>query len=348
MNDNTEKVYVLGDAVTRSRGRSDIIVDPDANIPYGAVPEIVVNRVRPDNKNRSAYYRITGVLVHGDQRYAVSTVTTVFGENIKNGQRNVKKVAQAVKGMNGYQGDHVIKNIVHGFNVKSFQEPVRSLFLKGVSRTASLLNNMTGEDNIQIHRENSSYVNKDNKRISLNNSFIMARVTPAILDYTTKHRRNSNNKKFLARTVINMMKDKEQGGIKERTDNVLRYTIQWVVSQALLKNVDYQKYGTDIHTRRSIIGTMSSICCYCGEKADSADHVIPTSAGGPDILGNIVPACKSCNMEKSHVSVFDYIGFKPGTRVIATALGTVIDSKFSSLNPLNKAPVVAQIAASLF
>lgn len=347
MNDNTEKVYVLGDAITRSRGRSDIIVDPDADIPYGAVPEIVVNRV-PRNKYRSAYYRITGVLVHGDQRYAVSTVTTVFGENINNGQRNVKKVAQAVKGLNGYQGDHVIKNTVHGFNLKGFQGPGRSLFLKGVSRTASLLNNMTGEDNIQIHREGSSYVDKNNKQINFDNSFILAMMTPAILDYATKHRRNSNNKKFLARTVINMMKDKDQGCVKERTNNVLRYTIQWGVSQALLKNVDYQKYGTDVHTRKSIIGAMSSVCCYCGEKADSADHVIPTSAGGPDILGNIVPACKSCNMAKSHVSVFDYIGFKPGTRVIATALGTVIDSKFSSLNPFNKAPLVAQIAASLF
>ena len=346
MSDNTEKVYILGDAFTRSRGRGDIIIDPDANIPYGAVPEIVVNHVR-SNKYRKAYYRITGVLVHGDQRYAVSTVTTASGKNINNGQRNVKKVSQAVKGLNGYQGDHVMKNIVHGFNVNRFQGPGRSLFLKGVSRTASLLNNMTGEDNIQIHRESSSYVDKNNKPINFGKGFILAMVTPSILDYATKHRRNSNNKKFLARTVINMMKDKNQGGVKERTDNVLRYTIQWVVSQALLKNVDYQKYGTDIHTRKSIIGAMSSICCYCGEKADSADHVIPTSAGGPDILGNIVPACKSCNMEKSHVSVFDYIGFKPGTRVIATALGTVIDSKFSSLNPLNKTPVVAQIAASL-
>lgn len=348
MNDNMEKVYLLGDAVARSRGRSNIIVDPDANIPYVAVPEIVVNRVRPNNKDRSVYYRITGVLVHGDQRYAVSTVTTVFEENTNNGQYNVKKVAQAVKGLNGYQGDHVIKKTVHAYNLKSLEYSGKSLFLKGVSHTASLLNNMTGEDNIQIHRENSSYVDKNNEPISLDNSFVLATVTPAILDYATKHRRNSNNKKFLARTVINMMKDKDQGGIKERTDNVLRYTIQWVVSQALVKNVDYKKYGTGINTRKSIIGAMSSVCCYCGEKADSADHVIPTSAGGPDILGNIVPACKSCNMEKSHVSVFDYIGFKPGIRVIATALGTVIDPKFSSLNSLNKAPLVAHIAASLF
>ena len=40
-------------------------------------------------------------------------------------------------------------------------------------------------------------------------------------------------------------------------------------------------------------------CSYCRkEKILHLDHFIPMSKGGPDCLGNIVPACKSCNSSK--------------------------------------------------
>jgi 5-methylcytosine-specific restriction endonuclease McrA len=42
-------------------------------------------------------------------------------------------------------------------------------------------------------------------------------------------------------------------------------------------------------------------CVYCGEYTEKLqrDHFIPLSAGGGYTLGNIVPACKSCNISKS-------------------------------------------------
>ena len=40
-------------------------------------------------------------------------------------------------------------------------------------------------------------------------------------------------------------------------------------------------------------------CAYCGSKELlQADHFIPLSMGGPDVLGNIVPACRHCNYSK--------------------------------------------------
>lgn len=47
-------------------------------------------------------------------------------------------------------------------------------------------------------------------------------------------------------------------------------------------------------------------CAYCGNKSESLDHFIPTSKGGCHTIGNILPACQSCNKSKAakHVDVW--------------------------------------------
>lgn len=45
-------------------------------------------------------------------------------------------------------------------------------------------------------------------------------------------------------------------------------------------------------------------CAYCGkQKALTDDHVLPVVLGGLDELGNLVPACGSCNSSKQHKPV---------------------------------------------
>lgn len=41
-------------------------------------------------------------------------------------------------------------------------------------------------------------------------------------------------------------------------------------------------------------------CVYCGRRTPDveADHLIPKSRGGPDILHNLVAACPQCNRRK--------------------------------------------------
>lgn len=50
--------------------------------------------------------------------------------------------------------------------------------------------------------------------------------------------------------------------------------------------------------RRDLLAD-SPACVYCGEPADTADHVIPVAAGGSNAASNLVPACRRCNREKS-------------------------------------------------
>lgn len=42
----------------------------------------------------------------------------------------------------------------------------------------------------------------------------------------------------------------------------------------------------------------NDLCVYCGEAADSEDHVVPLSRGGTDHWWNLVRACQKCNSSK--------------------------------------------------
>jgi 5-methylcytosine-specific restriction endonuclease McrA len=42
-------------------------------------------------------------------------------------------------------------------------------------------------------------------------------------------------------------------------------------------------------------------CAYCPKKADTIDHFMPICLGGPHRVGNLLPACRSCNVKKSGV-----------------------------------------------
>jgi len=39
-------------------------------------------------------------------------------------------------------------------------------------------------------------------------------------------------------------------------------------------------------------------CHWCGEPADTADHLIPRAMGGESTPDNLVPACRSCNSRR--------------------------------------------------
>jgi 5-methylcytosine-specific restriction endonuclease McrA len=51
-------------------------------------------------------------------------------------------------------------------------------------------------------------------------------------------------------------------------------------------------------SRRAIFARDDHRCQYCGERADSIDHVVPRSRGGPHCWENVAAACRPCNMSK--------------------------------------------------
>lgn len=50
-------------------------------------------------------------------------------------------------------------------------------------------------------------------------------------------------------------------------------------------------------------------CHYCPERAETIDHLTPLSRGGPNLLNNMVPACKPCNMRKGKKTYDEYMSY---------------------------------------
>lgn len=51
-------------------------------------------------------------------------------------------------------------------------------------------------------------------------------------------------------------------------------------------------------SRRAVFARDLHTCQYCGERADSIDHVRPRSRGGANTWDNVVAACRPCNTKK--------------------------------------------------
>ncbi len=50
--------------------------------------------------------------------------------------------------------------------------------------------------------------------------------------------------------------------------------------------------------RRAVFARDGNRCQYCGDQADSIDHVVPRAKGGPHTWENVVAACRPCNVRK--------------------------------------------------
>lgn len=54
----------------------------------------------------------------------------------------------------------------------------------------------------------------------------------------------------------------------------------------------------DKATRRSILHRDRNRCGYCGDLANTIDHIFPRSRGGLDTWDNLISACFACNQRK--------------------------------------------------
>lgn len=50
------------------------------------------------------------------------------------------------------------------------------------------------------------------------------------------------------------------------------------------------------------------VCVFCGARAETADHLLPKSRGGPTTLENMRPCCLLCNQAKANLTPVEWLG----------------------------------------
>ena len=75
-----------------------------------------------------------------------------------------------------------------------------------------------------------------------------------------------------------------------------------------------QSLSKTVHPEVAGPKLQQSRCTYCGQSAETVDHLIPRLRHGPDSADNLVPACRWCNSSKGGRDVFEWAtskGFFP-------------------------------------
>ncbi|MGG3772955.1 HNH endonuclease [Heyndrickxia faecalis] len=78
--------------------------------------------------------------------------------------------------------------------------------------------------------------------------------------------------------------------------------VAYIVHERLIK-----KFFDRETFRKLIFQRYGESCFYCGESADTIDHIIPKSKGGLSSFSNCVPACSKCNEVKDNMTLDDFL-----------------------------------------
>lgn len=108
------------------------------------------------------------------------------------------------------------------------------------------------------------------------------------------------------RAVVLVIKDKAEviveSGLPFRSAKLAIATPSVIRLKYFVK-VPYKEYSRP--TRRSVLSRDDHICqfTHCNRKAETIDHVVPTSKGGRHEWSNLVAACSICNSKKADKSM---------------------------------------------
>ncbi len=101
------------------------------------------------------------------------------------------------------------------------------------------------------------------------------------------------------RAVVLVLAEKAElvhGSDDEIRSEHLTLAVPSVVRLRVFVRVPHRHHTT--LSRRGVFLRDGGVCQYCGRHADSIDHVVPRSKGGPHTWENVVAACHRCNSTK--------------------------------------------------
>jgi 5-methylcytosine-specific restriction endonuclease McrA len=93
----------------------------------------------------------------------------------------------------------------------------------------------------------------------------------------------------------------DKADLVEADDAVIRSATLTLASPAVIRlryMVRAPRRRVAAVSRRAVFSRDDYRCQYCGNHADSIDHVVPRSRGGRDVWDNLAAACRPCNSRK--------------------------------------------------
>lgn len=101
------------------------------------------------------------------------------------------------------------------------------------------------------------------------------------------------------RAVVLVLNQKAE--VLHATEQLLRSERSSIAAPSVIRLAHFVKVPFRARAalnRRAVFARDNSRCQYCGEAAESIDHVIPRSRGGQHVWENVVAACRPCNGRK--------------------------------------------------
>lgn len=101
------------------------------------------------------------------------------------------------------------------------------------------------------------------------------------------------------RAILLLLKGKAE--VLERDGGAYHSERLTIAVPSVIRMVYYVKvpyYGRRSLSRKAVFARDAWMCQYCGAFAETVDHVVPRSRGGPHSWENVVAACRKCNGRK--------------------------------------------------
>ena len=114
-------------------------------------------------------------------------------------------------------------------------------------------------------------------------------------------------------TIPNWGKHQSLDKMEDRKEYMKTYMRDYRTKQKDIALSGNTEAGYGLNGWKGILDYFDNSCAYCG-KTDcdlEQEHVIPINDGGKFEMGNIIPACRSCNASKQNKSVFDWYVNQP-------------------------------------
>jgi 5-methylcytosine-specific restriction endonuclease McrA len=84
-----------------------------------------------------------------------------------------------------------------------------------------------------------------------------------------------------------------------------------VAADTRRRNAKRKANGVFAITKKELIRLSKGPCFYCkSTEKITIDHVVAIDRGGADSIGNLVPACKSCNSQKRQLTIMEWRLFR--------------------------------------